>query len=333
MFVQTPILLTGAAGFIGAQFASVCNRLDWPIISVDAPEYFRVRTEHSGLTFGETVDRETLFDWLEIKKPTLRAIVHLGACTDTTELNVTYLTRMNLDYSKRLWEWATQKEIPFIYASSAATFGAGELGYSDEEENLALLHPLNPYAVSKHEFDLWALGQEAASQAPPFWSGYKFFNVYGFGERHKNQMASVVLHAFDQIHRTGKVRLFKSYRSDIPDGFQIRDFISVEDVTNVLKFALLKPIPRGIYNLGTGKGRTYLDLARAVFRSLGVNENVEFIEMPIELRNRYQYFTQAEMGRLRTQGYPLPFLSLEDGVAQYVKTLTHFSKNPQEAWK
>lgn len=320
-----PLLVTGAAGFIGARFVESCNRRKQPIISVDDPAYFRSREEHRDLDFGTIVDRASVLEWLDTSGPALAGIVHLGACTDTTELDVAYLTRVNLEASRDLWRYAAQHSLPFVYASSAATYGAGENGYDDDEARLPTLQPLNPYGDSKQQFDLWALAEERAGRRPPAWCGFKFFNVYGFGERHKGPMASVVLHAFDQIRARGSVRLFKSYRDDIADGDQRRDFIFVDDVVRVLHYALTAPITRGIYNLGTGHSRTFVDLARATFTALDVPERIEFIDMPESLRPRYQYFTEARSERLRGTGYGDPFTALEDGVRQYVERLLAFT--------
>jgi len=318
---NTFVLVTGAAGFIGARFVESCYAKGLAVISVDKRAHFTSRAEHRGLKFGQIVDRQKLFEWLEKEKPPLSAIIHLGACTDTTELNRDYLSEVNLDYSKKIWRYATRHQLPLIYASSGATYGDGSQGYDDDETLLAKLRPLNPYGESKHQFDLWALEQEKQKQTPPAWSGFKFFNVYGFGERHKNKMSSVVLQAFDQIRTTGRARLFKSHRKEIADGHQKRDFIHVDDVVDVLHFALQKPIRRGIYNLGTGKARTFLDLAGVVFKALGKPENIEFIDTPPALQKRYQYLTQARMEKLRAQGYTQPFTSLEDGVSNYIQQL------------
>ena len=323
-----PLLVTGAAGFVGARFVESCNQVQIPIISVDHPDYFKSRFENASLDFGRIIDRETLPDTLKTKPPLLSGIIHLGACTDTTELDVAYLTKMNLDYSKSLWIYASQHQIPFFYASSAATYGEGEQGYEDDENKFGLLKPLNPYGESKLQFDIWALEQEKKGIHPPAWSGFKFFNVYGFGERHKGSMASVILHAFDQIQKTGQAKLFRSHRAGISDGEQKRDFVSVADVVEVLHFARTKPLVRGIYNLGTGRARTFLDLVRAVFKSLDLPENIQFIDTPVHLRERYQYFTQAEMGRLRAQGYTKTFASLEDGVRNYVERLKKAGQPP-----
>jgi ADP-L-glycero-D-manno-heptose 6-epimerase len=325
-----PLLVTGAAGFVGARFVERCNGRGIRVISVDAPAYFRDRKEHlehpGKVDFGTTVDREKLAEWLSAETARaggspVAAIVHLGACTDTTELDEVYLAKMNLEYSKMLWNWCAQNRVPFVYASSAATYGAGELGYDDDESLTAKLRPLNPYGESKRAFDEWALGEEKRGNAPPNWAGFKFFNVYGFGETHKEKMASVILHSFRQIATTGGAKLFQSHKAGIAHGEQKRDFIFVEDVVDVLFFALEKPLHRGVYNLGTGQARTFLDLARATFRAMGCPEKIEFIPTPESLRERYQYFTEAKMGRLRDQGYTKPFTTLEDGVAAYIRRL------------
>lgn len=315
------LLVTGAAGFIGARFVEACQKKTYSVISVDNPSYFSSRAEHRNIQFGKIIDRSTLFDWLKEERPSLDGIVHLGACTDTTEMDEQYLTRMNLEYSQSVWTYASQNQIPLVYASSAATYGDGSLGYDDAESLISDLKPLNPYGESKRLFDLWALGQEKEGVKPPTWSAFKFFNVYGFGERHKEKMASVVLHAFDQICNTGKVRLFKSHRSDIAHGYQKRDFIFVEDVVDVLFYALEKPIRRGIYNLGTGHARSFLDLVRPVFSTLQKPTTIEFMDTPLAIRDRYQYFTEAKMDRLRTEGYTKSFTSLEAGVSKYVRKL------------
>ncbi|MBC7693742.1 MAG: ADP-glyceromanno-heptose 6-epimerase [Methylotenera sp.] len=315
------ILVTGAAGFIGARFVETCTERDIPTIAVDLLTHFKNRTEHHIFEFDNVVDRDGLSDWLELRQPHLQAIVHLGACTDTTQMDVAYLNRMNLEYSKMLWNYASRHKIPFIYASSAATYGEGELGYNDDESLITRLKPLNPYGESKRLFDLWALDEEKKGNHPPSWAGFKFFNVYGYGERHKKKMASVVLHAFDQISQSGSVQLFQSHKDGIADGEQKRDFIFVQDLVKVIHFALSKPIPRGIFNLGTGQARTFLDLVNATFIAMGRIPAISFIPTPEHLKERYQYFTQAQMDRLRAEGYARPFTSIEEGVADYVARL------------
>jgi ADP-L-glycero-D-manno-heptose 6-epimerase len=251
----------------------------------------------------------------------VRAIFHMGACSDTTELRTDYLKRVNVDYSKRLWELSIRYQIPFIYASSAATYGAGEEGYVDDESRMHLLKPLNPYGASKLEFDLWALSESARGSEPPAWSGFKFFNVYGFGERHKGRQSSVVLQGFDQIRSSGQIRLFRSHRQGISDGEQKRDFVYVKDVVEALLFAWTKPVRRGVFNLGSGKARSFLDLARATFAAMGREARVEFIDTPVEIRERYQYFTEANMDRLRREGFDRPSTTLERGVQETIHAL------------
>jgi ADP-L-glycero-D-manno-heptose 6-epimerase len=318
------LLVTGAAGFIGARFVESLAKAGYgPPVSVDRADVFSKRPEHAGVAFGEIVDMDQAFTWLAAGAP-LAGIVHLGACTDTTELDVAYLKRVNLEYSQRLWQVARERGIPFVYASSAATYGDGQLGYADDEAKFDRLKPLNPYGDSKLHFDQWALEEEREGRAPRAWSGFKFFNVYGFGERHKGNMASVVLKAYDQIKAHGKVTLFKSHHKDFKDGEQQRDFVYVDDVVQVLHFALRRPLERGVFNLGTGQARTFLDLVRATFRELGAPERIEFVDTPESIRDRYQYFTQADMGRLRQAGYAAPFHTLEEGVRAYVARLRAF---------
>jgi ADP-L-glycero-D-manno-heptose 6-epimerase len=316
-----PTLVTGAAGFIGARFVEDLNRRGEPVVSVDDPSLFEQRPEHAGLDFGQIVATNDLPDWLEREQPALHGIVHLGACTDTTELDEEFLRRVNLEYTQRLWRWCEGTAVPLVYASSAATYGDGAQGYADDEAGFAQLLPLNPYGQSKLDFDRWALEEEAAGRAPSAWSGFKFFNVYGFGERHKGRMASVVLQAYDQIHEGGRVRLFESHHPDYQHGGQMRDFVYVGDVVDVLRFALEKPVPRGVYNLGTGTARTFKDLVCATFEALGRESDIEYVPTPEDIRERYQYFTQADMSKLRAAGYSPEFTSLEEGVRLYVRRL------------
>jgi len=318
----TTVVVTGAAGFIGTRTVEALSRAGAKIVSVDrrSGEDAFARAEHRGLDFGTILDIEALEPWLA-NKPKVDAIIHLGACTDTMELDEAVHERLNVSYSKMLWTHCAAQRVPMVYASSAATYGNGEAGWDDDEAKIAGLEPLNPYGWSKQRFDFWALDREREGTAPPKWAGFKFFNVYGFGERHKGRMASVVAHGFDQIRATGKVRLFKSHKAGIADGDQRRDFVYVEDVVDVLRFAARGAIKRGIYNLGTGTARSFADLAKATFAALGKPANIEFIDMPVELRERYQYFTEAKMDRLRAAGYAIAFTSLEDGVDRYVKRL------------
>jgi ADP-L-glycero-D-manno-heptose 6-epimerase len=315
------IVVTGAAGFIGARFVRALGTRFVPIVSVDHLQHFDARTEHAGIDFGERVEPDGLLTWLAGRSAGVDAVVHLGACTDTREQDRAYLSRVNVEFSQAIWRHCARARIPLVYASSAATYGDGSLGYDDDEQVIPRLRPLNRYGESKQQLDLWALGQDRAGSRPPAWCGLKFFNVYGFGERHKGPMASVVLHAFDQIVATGQVRLFKSHRPDVADGHQARDFVFVDDVVDVLARLVERPVDRGIFNLGSGRARTFLDLARAVFSALGVPERIEFIDTPEDVRRHYQYFTEARMERLRAAGYDKPFTSLEDGVTRYVGLL------------
>jgi len=313
--------VTGAAGFIGARFVESCNDRGAPVIAVDLSSHFDTRPELSGLEFGTVVDRTELFAWLQAAPPEIAAVVHLGACSSTTETRVDYLREMNVEYSKRLFTWAAQRRVPMIYASSAATYGDGRNGFDDDESRIPKLEPLTPYGRSKLDFDLWALEQDRQGRRPPSWAGFKFFNVYGFGERHKGAQASVVVHAFDQIRETGCVQLFRSHRTDYADGEQCRDFVWVGDVVDALHFALAAPIPRGIFNLGSGRARSFRDLARAVFAALGRPEALEWIPTPEAIRDHYQYFTEAPMERLRAEGWDAPSTGLEEGVRRTVERL------------
>jgi ADP-L-glycero-D-manno-heptose 6-epimerase len=315
-------LVTGAAGFIGARFVESCNQRGISVISVDEKPFFSDRPEHAKLDFGTIIDRDELFDWLKgYKDPAISAVVHMGACSRTTETDVEFLRRVNVEYSQKLWNYCTGNGIPLVYASSAATYGDGAMGYDDEEAHLPRLEPLNDYGRSKQIFDEWALEQERSGNSPKIWSGFKFFNVYGFGERHKGSQASVILHAYDQIQKHGRVKLFRSHRPGIADGEQKRDFVAVEDVIDVMHFALEKPIRRGIFNLGTSRAQTFLELVNAVFEAMGRKPQIDFVDTPLEIRDKYQYFTEARMDRLRAEGYTKPFLGLQEGAKKYIARL------------
>jgi len=315
------LLVTGAAGFIGARFVESCNARGIPVVSVDRRETFTSRPEHGRLDFGTVLDIEELAGWLKSGRPDLAGIVHMGAISATTELDEGLLKRLNVDYSKNLWNEARRLGLPLVYASSAAVYGDGALGFNDDDALVSHFKPLNPYGESKRRFDLWALEEAAAGRTPPAWAGFRFFNVYGYGERHKGSMASVVLHGYDQVKAKGQIRLFRSHRDGVANGHQSRDFVDVSDTVEAMWFALKRPIPSGIFNVGTGKARTFLDLARAVFASLGVEERIEFVDTPPGIRERYQYFTEAKMARLRAQGFAKKPVALEDGVDWYVRRL------------
>lgn len=311
------IIVTGSAGFIGSCLVNKLNNKGFTdIILVDDfshPEKNK-NTEHK--TWLEKVNRDEFFNWLDMNHQQVEFICHLGARTDTTEFDVNVFNRLNLVYSKKMWEYCTHYQIPLIYASSAATYGMGEKGYDDKHELIDSLKPLNPYGESKNEFDKWLLQQP---ESPPFWAGLKFFNVYGPNEYHKGRMASVILHAFRQIKETGKVKLFRSHHPDFEDGKQLRDFIYVKDVTRVIYYLMTYKPASAIYNLGTGQARTFLDLVNATFKALDLEPVIEFIDTPVDIRDKYQYFTEARMEKLKTAGYKDEFYSLEEGVEEYVQ--------------
>jgi ADP-L-glycero-D-manno-heptose 6-epimerase len=315
------VVVTGAAGFIGARCVQALGTRGIPVVSVDGLNRFDSRPEHANIDFGTRVSMDAVDPWLAGHGSSVRAVVHLGACTDTRETDRTYLNRVNVAASQQLWRRAIEFDLPLIYASSAATYGDGAFGYDDDEAVLSKLKPLNAYGDSKQEFDLWALGEERAGRSPAAWAGLKFFNVYGFGERHKGPMSSVAIQAFDQIRATGRVRLFKSHRPDVADGHQARDFVFIDDVVDVLVSLVDRPAPRGIFNLGSGNARTFLDLARAVFAAMGKAEQIDFIDTPPDLRKTYQSFPEAPMTRLRAAGYATQPTALEAGVSQYVRDL------------
>jgi len=310
------IVVTGAAGFIGSCLISgLSNKGYTGIIAVDDFS----KTEKAGNLHRKTIEarieRKLFFEWLEQNAASVDFIFHIGARTDTTEFNMAIFDELNTGYSRKVWEMATMFNIPLVYASSAATYGMGELGYADTHDVVERLKPLNPYGISKNDFDKWALKQKTT---PPFWAGMKFFNVYGPNEYHKGRMASVIFHAQRQIKETGKVKLFRSHRPDFEDGKQLRDFIYVKDVVSVLIFMMQKQPDSGLYNLGTGKARSFVDLAMATFRALNQQPEIEFIDTPEDIRNKYQYFTEALMSKLIKAGYTDKFTSLEDGVLDYV---------------
>lgn len=321
------IIVTGGAGMIGSAFVWKLNEMGIKdILIVD-----KLRTENKWLNirkreFSDWVDKENLKEWLEIEKNAkkITAVVHMGACSATTEKDGDFLMENNYAYSKFLWNFCSERNIKYIYASSAATYGLGELGYDDEvsPQELQKLMPLNKYGYSKKIFDDWAFKQK---NSPKQWNGLKFFNVYGPQEYHKGRMASMVFHTFNQYKENGKVKLFKSYKKEFKDGEQLRDFVYIKDVVDVMYFMLKNDIESGIFNIGTGKCRSFLDLAMATVKSFENDENIkkedviEFIPMPDDLQGKYQYFTEAKVEKLFKIGYKKKFHSLEDGVKDYVK--------------
>jgi ADP-L-glycero-D-manno-heptose 6-epimerase len=310
------IVVTGAAGFIGSCLISKLNKEGYnEIVAVDDFSKIEKEGNLAEKTVIEKVERKNFFRWLIKNSDEVGFIFHIGARTDTTEFNVDVFNELNLDYSKNLFTLCTQLNIPVVYASSAATYGMGEKGYNDDHNIVESLKPLNPYGESKNDFDKWVLQQ---FETPSFWAGMKFFNVYGPNEYHKARMASVIFHAHRQINDTGKVKLFKSHKPEFKDGEQLRDLIYVKDVVAVLLFMMKKKPSSGLYNLGTGKARSFKDLALATFKALNIEPVIEFIDTPVDIREKYQYFTEANMNKLISSGYSNEFTSLEKGVADYV---------------
>ena len=311
------IIITGAEGFIGSCLVAGLNASGYhDLVLVDdfgMPERDLNLTNKS---FNLKVPRTELAQWIDENHRLIQFIFHIGARTDTTESNEAVLKELNLDYSKMLWLKSVKWGLPLVYASSAATYGNGELGYDDIDNTLPQrLAPLNLYGKSKNDFDQWALAQE---QQPYFWAGLKFFNVYGPNEYHKGRMASVVFHAYNQLQQSGVVKLFKSHHPDYKDGGQLRDFVYVKDLVNVCIFLMEHRKNSGLYNLGSGQARTFNDLINAIFTALHKPLHVEYIDTPLDIRDKYQYFTEAKMEKLRSIGYHHPFTSIEDGVMDYV---------------
>ncbi len=356
------IIVTGAAGFIGSCMVQFLNENGFEnLILVDDFGVEAKRVNWQSKSYAHIVERYNLFDWLELYDEKIDFVFHLGARTDTTEFDYSIHQKLNVEYSKKIWKYCAEKQVPLVYASSAATYGGGELGYNDDQAIINQLQPLNPYGVSKNEFDKWVLEQvfstknkvQCQSQKqvtgnsqlptgyflPPFWAGLKFFNIYGPNEYHKGRMASVIWHSFNQINNDGQVKLFKSHRPDFEDGQQLRDFMYVKDVVKVMfwmmeestKNLVLRtktetqltthhsPLTSAIYNLGTGTARSFYDLAASTFRGLDLEPNIVFVPMPEDIRDKYQYFTKANMQKLQAAGYTEPFYTLEEGIDDYVR--------------
>ena len=326
------VIVTGAAGFIGSCMVQYLNELGYTnLILVDEFNRDDKAPNLESKQFTVKVEREELFNWLSQNKPIVDFVIHLGARTDTTEFNYAIHQHLNVEYSQKIWNYCTINNVPLVYASSAATYGDGALGYKDDHALCFDLKPLNPYGISKNEFDKWVLHQE---DHPPFWAGLKFFNVYGPNEYHKGRMASVIFHSFNQIQQNGLVKLFRSHKEGFKDGEQLRDFVYVKDVVNVIGWMMeevsrkssvvsreseASKLSSAIYNLGTGKARSFHDLVAATFHALGLETKIEFIDMPEDIRDKYQYFTEADMTKLKEAGYTNAFSSLENGVGDYVK--------------
>jgi ADP-L-glycero-D-manno-heptose 6-epimerase len=311
------IVVTGAAGFIGS---CMLRKLNYEkitnIVIVDDFSKTEKLNNYSNYSFSLKIDRKDFIQWFKENAGQIEGVYHLGARTDTTEFDWNIFVELNLQYTKNIWQICAENNIPMVYASSAATYGDGENGYEDDMNLIPQLKPLNPYGRSKQEFDLWAIAQE---KRPPFWAGLKFFNVYGPNEYHKGRMASVIYHSFNQIVSTGKVKLFRSHREDCKDGWQMRDFVYVKDVVNVLFYLMTNKPQSSIYNLGSGQARSFYDLASATFSAMGKETMIEYVDIPIDIRDKYQYFTEASMKKLISVGYNTPFYSLEEGVKDYVQ--------------
>ena len=311
------IIVTGAAGFIGSVLVGKLNSLDKSnLILVDDFSNVEKNKNLYNKQFTQQIDRSEFIEWFMKNAESVSEFYHIGARTDTTEFNVEIFNELNLNYTKDLWNICAENSIPFVYASSAATYGMGEFGFEDNHDIIDDLVPLNPYGESKNDFDKWALKQKSH---PPFWAGFKFFNVYGPNEFHKSRMASVIFHAVNQISVTNGMKLFKSHNPKYKDGEQLRDFVYVKDVIEVLAFMMDRKKQSGIYNLGSGKARTFKDLVEATFSAMNIKSNISYIATPIDIRDKYQYFTEADMQKLKTVGYKKSFTNLEDGVKDYVQ--------------
>ncbi|MBN2020264.1 MAG: ADP-glyceromanno-heptose 6-epimerase [Sedimentisphaerales bacterium] len=319
------IVVTGGAGFIGSVLISELNRRQISdILVVDELGSDRKWKNLRSLSFADYIEKDDFLEMVIEDKLDIPvdAVFHLGACSDTTETNASYLVKNNYEYSKLLAQWATDADIRFIYASSAATYGDGSVGFSDDEGKMGILKPLNMYGYSKHMFDMWARRAGLLSKIV----GIKYFNVFGPNEYHKGNMISFVVRAFEQIKDTGKVRLFKSYKPEYADGKQVRDFLYVKDAVNMTLFLFDNPHINGIFNIGTGETRTWNDLVSAVFVAMGKKPNIEYIEMPASIRDQYQYFTQADLSKLRKAGYSKPVTPLEEAIKDYVQNYLQHSK-------
>ena len=310
------IIVTGAAGFIGSCLIQRLNEEGFnDLILVDDFSHPEKVNNYSSKHFTQYIERKNFTEWLKNNQRFVQLVFHIGARTDTTEFNQTIFDELNLNFTKEVWKICVEYGLPLVYASSAATYGDGSFGYEDDHAIIPKLQPLNPYGISKNEFDKWALKQD---RSPYFWAGLKFFNVYGPNEYHKNRMASVIFHAYNQIEKNDTMKLFRSHNPSYKNGEQLRDFIYVKDVVDVCMFLMKHRKDSGIYNLGSGQARTFLDLVKNTFKAMNKPEKIEFIDTPIDIRDKYQYFTEANMNKLRSIGYAKTFYTLEEGVDDYV---------------
>ena len=310
------IVVTGAAGFIGSCLVSKLNQEGYnDIVLVDDFSNASKNLNFAAKKFSLKVDRNKFHDWLNTNHVHVEFVFHIGARTDTTEFDVEVFNRLNLEYTQKLWAICVEFGLPLVYASSAATYGLGENGYDDNHEIVDKLQPLNPYGDSKNDFDKWALKQD---KQPYFWAGLKFFNVYGPNEYHKGRMASVIYHAYNQVKKKGTVTLFRSHNKNYKDGEQLRDFVYVKDTVEVCYFFMHNRKYSGLYNLGTGKARSFYDLASNTIRFSSLDANIDFVDTPVDIRDKYQYFTEANMSKLKSIGYEKAFYSLEEGIEDYV---------------
>jgi len=312
------IIVTGGAGFIGSTLIAALNKRQiTDILVVDELGTDQKWKNLRNLSFADYVEKDDFLEMVIEDKlnSSVESVFHLGACSDTTETNASFLIKNNYEYSKLLAQWATDADIRFIYASSAATYGDGSVGFSDELEKIENLRPLNMYGYSKYLFDLWARRAGLLKKIV----GLKYFNVFGPNEYHKADMRSFVIKAFEQITSAGKVRLFKSYKPEYADGEQLRDFIYVKDVVDMTLFFYDNPQISGLFNIGTGKARSWNDLVKAVFAAMDKKPNIEYIEMPESIRNQYQYYTCADTTNLRKAGYDKETTPLEDAIKDYVQ--------------
>lgn len=312
------IIITGGAGFIGSAMVWELNQQGYrEIVVVDNLGTTNKWRNLVGLAYHRYIQKDKFLDLLNTRymEGRIEAVIHLGACSATTEIDCDYLVRNNLEYSKAMCRFAQERNARFIYASSAATYGDGSRGFDDSDEAMENLQPLNMYGYSKHLFDLWLKGDNLLNKV----AGLKFFNVFGPNEYHKDDMRSVICKAFTQIRQTGKLKLFKSYRREYADGEQRRDFVYIKDCVKVIDWLIKNPEVGGIFNVGTGQARTWNDLARSVFAAMGREAQVEYVDMPDHLRGKYQYYTCADLTKLASRGCDVKFRPLEDGVADYVQ--------------